>query len=70
KDCPKLNPDISFAELAKYPLSGGKIKNAVIKTVMKCGQENREITLQDLIKSVKEEMTETLGKEERIGFVS
>ncbi|MDW8113779.1 MAG: hypothetical protein RMJ34_02445, partial [candidate division WOR-3 bacterium] len=70
KDCPKLSGDISFDELAKYPLTGGKIKNAVIKTVIKCAKEKREITLQDLKKAAEEEIKETFIKEEKIGFVS
>ncbi len=68
KDCPQLNQDISFAELGSYHLTGGKIKNAIIKTVMRCAKENRPITMPDLIHSAEEEIKSDFRKGERIGF--
>jgi ATP-dependent 26S proteasome regulatory subunit len=67
KDCAKLNPDVSFGELARwYPLSGGQIKNAVLKAVMRCSAENREITMSDLKTVAAEELGEKAKK--RLGF--
>jgi DNA polymerase III delta prime subunit len=68
KDCPQLNPDVDFEELGRYPLSGGKIKNAVIKTVMRCAKAEKPITMIDLIQSATEETKTDLGKEKEIGF--
>lgn len=68
KDCPKLSPDVSFGELARrYPLSGGKIKNAVMKAVMVCSAENRAITMLDLETAAREELGQK--EEKRIGFL-
>jgi len=67
KDCTKLSPDVSFGELARqYPLSGGQIKNAVLKAVMRCSAENREITMSDLKTVAAEERGEKEKK--RLGF--
>ncbi|NPV14389.1 ATP-binding protein [candidate division WOR-3 bacterium] len=68
KDCAKMSPDVSFAELARrYPLSGGKIKNAVMKAVMKCARENRLVTMLDLQTAAEEELGQR--EEKRIGFL-
>lgn len=67
KDCTKLSPDVSFGELARlYPLSGGQIKNVVLKAVMRCSAENREITMSDLKNVAAEELGEKEKK--RLGF--
>ncbi|MEO0069389.1 MAG: ATP-binding protein [candidate division WOR-3 bacterium] len=67
KDCPRLAPDVSFRELAtRYPLTGGKIKNAVIKAVIAAAQQERPVTMADLDMMAKEEMGKELKKE--IGF--
>ncbi|MEO0101341.1 MAG: ATP-binding protein [candidate division WOR-3 bacterium] len=68
KDCPQLSRDVSFEELSDYPLPGGKIKNAVIKSAMRCAQENREIKMADLIQAAAEELKSDFRKGERIGF--
>ncbi|MEO0070889.1 MAG: hypothetical protein ABIK39_02220, partial [candidate division WOR-3 bacterium] len=67
KDCPRLAPDVSFRELAtRYPLTGGKVKNAVIKAVIAAAQQERPVTMADLDMMAKEEMGKELKKE--IGF--
>jgi hypothetical protein len=68
KDCPQLSPDINFDELGRYPISGGKIKNAVIKTVMRCAKAEKPITMADLIQSAEEEVKTDLVKDKEIGF--
>lgn len=68
KDCPRLSPDVNFEELGRYSLSGGKIKNAVIKTVMRCAKSEKPITMTDLMQSATEEAKTDLGKEKEIGF--
>lgn len=68
KDCPNLGSDVSFEELGKYPLTGSKIKNAVIKTVMRCEKEGRQITMSELTKSAKEEIESDFCKAKEIGF--
>jgi hypothetical protein len=68
KDCPNLNPDVSFDELGRYPLAGGKIKNVVIKAVMKCAKEDRPVGMSDLIGFAEQESRSGLGKEKNIGF--
>jgi SpoVK/Ycf46/Vps4 family AAA+-type ATPase len=68
KDCPQLSPDVNFEELGRYPISGGKIKNAVIKAVMRCAKAEKPITMTDLIQSAAEEAKTDLGKEKEIGF--
>ncbi len=65
--CPKLAPDVSFAQLAvRFALSGGKIKNVVLKAVTAAAREQRPITMSDLESAAGEE----IGKQESmpIGF--
>jgi len=67
KDCPKLDKDVSFPELARrYPIAGGKIKNAVLKAVLACARADKPVTMADLEAAAQEE----LGREEKreIGF--
>lgn len=68
KDCPQLSQDVSFEELGNYPLAGGKIKNAVIKAVIKCAKEKKPITLSDLVQFAEEELKSDFRKGKRIGF--
>lgn len=67
KDCPKLAPDVSFKELAgRYPLTGGKIKNAVLKAVIAAARQERPVTMRDLEMAAKEELGQEEGR--AIGF--
>jgi len=68
KDCSQLCSDVNFEELGHYPFSGGKIKNAVIKTVMRCATADKPITISDLIQSAAEETKTGLVKDIEIGF--
>ncbi|MEN9979719.1 MAG: ATP-binding protein [candidate division WOR-3 bacterium] len=55
--CPKLAPDVSFAQLAvRFALSGGKIKNVVLKAVTAAAREQRPITMADLESAAGEEI--------------
>ncbi len=67
QDCPKLSPDVSFVELAtRFPFSGGKIKNSVLKALWRAGRENRDLRMEDLTEAAREE----LGNDRRysVGF--
>lgn len=67
KDCGKLSADVSFPELARcYSISGGKIKNAVIKAVIECARKGSLITMAVLKRAAKEEMRE--AQKQQIGF--
>ncbi|NPV14136.1 ATP-binding protein [candidate division WOR-3 bacterium] len=56
KDCPKLAPDVDFEQLGnRYQLSGAEIKNAVLKAITTCAQENRLVTMADLKNAAEEE---------------
>lgn len=65
--CPKLAPDVSFNRLAaRFSLSGGKIKNAVLKAVTAAAREDRAVTMADLERAAAEEAQ---GEELRpVGF--
>jgi len=57
KGCPKLAPDVSLAQLAeRYPLTGGKIKNAVLKAMIAAARASRSITMSDLEQAAGEEL--------------
>jgi AAA+ superfamily predicted ATPase len=65
--CPRLEPDVSFTVLAeRFPLTGGYIKNAVIKAVTAAAREDRAITMADLEQAAKEELGNR--REKAIGF--
>jgi len=65
--CPLMGADVSFEELAsRYPLSGGNVKNVVIKAVTVAARENRQITMADLESAAIEEVGE--NKRRGIGF--
>jgi SpoVK/Ycf46/Vps4 family AAA+-type ATPase len=68
KDCPSLSADVSFDELGRYPLAGGNIKNVVVKVIMKCAKENKNITMSDLTAMVNQETTHKRTQEKNIGF--
>ncbi|MBS4015324.1 MAG: ATP-binding protein [Candidatus Latescibacteria bacterium] len=68
KDCPKLSPDVSFEELGNFELAGGKIKNIVLKAVMKCAKQDRPITQADLLAYARQETQNRLTGEKNIGF--
>ncbi|MGC8798083.1 MAG: ATP-binding protein [candidate division WOR-3 bacterium] len=66
-ECSRLGPDVSFAVLAqRYQLTGGNIKNAVIKAVTAAAREDRAITMADLELAAKEELGRYRDK--AIGF--
>ncbi len=67
KDCPRLAEDVSLSELARrYPVAGGRIKNAVLKVIIRCARNNKPITMADLEAAAREEMPES--KNQTIGF--
>lgn len=68
KDCARLSPEVNFTELGHFPISGGKIKNAVIKAVMRCAKENMSVTMPVLIQAVEEEIKSSFEKEKEMGF--
>ncbi len=68
KDCPNLGSDVSNDGLGRYPLAGGNIKNVVVKVIMKCAKENRNITMSDLIPTIEQETKHKKTKEKNIGF--
>jgi len=68
KDCPNLGSDVSFEELGRYHFTGGKIKNVVLKTIMRCAKENKLVTMHDLILSAEDERKGDFCKEKEIGF--
>ncbi|MEO0083384.1 MAG: ATP-binding protein [candidate division WOR-3 bacterium] len=68
KDCPNLSADISFNELGRFPLAGGNIKNVVLKVVMKCAKDNKNITMSDLIHVIEQEIKYKKVQEKNIGF--
>lgn len=69
KGCPNLSPDVSFSELGRrYSFTGGKIKNVVIKTIMKCAPKNTQITMPSLIESANEELNGNFFRRRALGF--
>ncbi|MEO0074945.1 MAG: ATP-binding protein [candidate division WOR-3 bacterium] len=68
KDCSYLSSDVSFEELAKYAIVGGKIKNVILKTVIKCAKNNRPISQADLLFFIKQETQDSFCQAKPIGF--
>ncbi|MGQ9678606.1 MAG: ATP-binding protein [bacterium] len=67
KGCDKLNDDVSFSELARrYPMTGGKIKNAVLKAVLLCARKGSLITMADLESAARDELGEKQAR--TVGF--
>jgi len=65
--CP-LNKDVKFADLAKYSLAGGNIKNAVLNAVrMAAYKKQKTITMNNFVTAVEKELSslKTFEKRER-----
>jgi AAA+ superfamily predicted ATPase len=65
-----LSEDVNFVELGKrFELSGGEIKNVVLKAVSECAYRGEKITMAVLVHYAIEELGTSVRKKEKLGFV-